>query len=110
MDELRKLNTHPTADELYHIVRKRLPRISLGTVYRNLEYLAQSKAILKLNINDNIKRFDGCLAEHHHATCLACGRILDIPAQDVPDLAPKLPAFTVTAANVFFEGYCAGCR
>ena len=109
LDEVRKLTTHPTADELYHIVRKRLPRISLGTVYRNLDYLAQNNDILKLNINENIKRFDGCLEKHHHASCLACGQIFDIPACGLPELMPEVPGFNVTGANVFFEGYCSGC-
>ena len=111
LDELRKLNTHPTADELYHIVRKRLPRISLGTVYRNLEHLAQSETIRKLNIGENIKRFDGCCHKHHHATCLACGRIYDIPVAPLPEEPrPEVPGFIVTGANIFFEGYCTGCR
>ncbi len=110
LDELRKLKTHPTADELYHVVRKRLPRISLGTVYRNLEHLAHTKAILKLNIGGNIKRFDGCCDKHNHATCLACGRIFDVPIMDLPEIAPALPEFVVTGASISFEGYCAGCR
>ena len=109
LEELRKLNTHPTADELYHIVRKRLPRISLGTVYRNLELLAGGKVIIKLNSGDNIKRFDGFCHKHYHATCLACGRIYDVPAQNLPELEPDTPGFTVTGAQVFFEGYCTGC-
>lgn len=45
LEELRKTATHPTADELYSIVRRRLPRISLGTVYRNLDFLADSGEI-----------------------------------------------------------------
>lgn len=111
LDELRKLDTHPTADELYHIVRKRLPRISLGTVYRNLEHLAQSETILKLNVGENVKRFDGCRHKHHHATCLVCSRIYDILAEDLPEEPrPVVPGFTVTGVNIFFEGYCAGCR
>ena len=110
LDELRKLKTHPTADELYHVVRERLPRISLGTVYRNLEHLAHTKAILKLNIGGSMKRFDGCCDKHYHAICLTCGRIFDVPAVDFPEIAPALPEFTVTGASISFEGYCAACR
>lgn len=110
LDELRKLDTHPTADELYHIVRKRLPRISLGTVYRNLEHLALNNTILKLNVGDNLKRFDGYCQKHHHATCLACGRIYDVSPQNLSAPTPELPGFTVTDASIFFEGYCAGCK
>lgn len=43
LEELRKTATHPTADELYSIVRRRLPRISLGTVYRNLDFLGRQR-------------------------------------------------------------------
>ena len=59
LEELRKVKTHPTADELYSIVRERLPRISLGTVYRNLDFLTESKEILKLESAGSIRRFDG---------------------------------------------------
>ena len=48
LEELRKVKTHPTADELYAMVSTRMPRISLGTVYRNLDFLTESKEILKL--------------------------------------------------------------
>ncbi len=110
LEELRQLNSHPTADELYQIVRKRLPRISLGTVYRNLEHLAGNKTILKLHIDGNIKRFDGCVETHHHASCKSCGRIFDIPAEALPEIQPDVPDFTVTATTVFFEGFCRDCR
>ena len=70
---------------------------------------AQGNKILKLNIGDNIKRFDGCCHKHYHATCLNCGRIFDIAAQRVPNLELELPGFIVTETNLSFEGYCAGC-
>ena len=59
LEELRKVKTHPSADEIYEIVRKRLPRISLGTVYRNLEILSESGDIQKLEPGCSLKRFDG---------------------------------------------------
>ena len=59
LEELRKVKTHPTADELYAMVRTRMPRISLGTVYRNLDFLTESKEILKLESAGSIRRFDG---------------------------------------------------
>ena len=58
LEELRKVKTHPTADELYAMVRTRMPRISLGTVYRNLDFLTESKEILKLESAGSIRRFD----------------------------------------------------
>ena len=59
LEELRKVNNHPSAYEIYEFVRKRLPRISLGTVYRNLEILSESGDIQKLEPGCSLKRFDG---------------------------------------------------
>ena len=59
LEELRNTRSHPTADEVYEIVRKRIPKISLGTVYRNLELLSESGVIQKLEIGGTQKRFDG---------------------------------------------------
>ena len=75
LEELRKVNTHPSADEVYEMVRKRLPRISLGTVYRNLEILSESGDIQKLEPGCTLKRFDGNPSEHSHIRCIRCDRI-----------------------------------
>ncbi|MCI5143933.1 MAG: transcriptional repressor, partial [Candidatus Electrothrix sp. AR3] len=56
LEELSKMRTHPTASELYDMVRKRLPRIGLGTVYRNLELMANNGMILKLKVGSSKKR------------------------------------------------------
>ena len=77
LEELRKVDTHPSADEVYEMVRKRLPRISLGTVYRNLEILSKSGAIQKLEPGCSLKRFDGNPHEHYHIRCIQCDRVVD---------------------------------
>jgi Fur family ferric uptake transcriptional regulator len=59
LEELRNVDTHPSADEIYEMVRKRLPHISLGTVYRNLEILSETGAIQKLELGCAQKKFDG---------------------------------------------------
>ena len=79
LEELRKVDTHPSADEVYEMVRKRLPRISLGTVYRNLEMLSQNGEIRKLELGGSLKRFDGIAANHHHIRCIHCDRVVDAP-------------------------------
>ena len=58
------------------MVRCRLPRVSLGTVYRNLRLLVAQGLVKELRTPHT--RFDGNLSEHHHFTCLACGRISDV--------------------------------
>lgn len=81
MEELTKVGTHPTADELYRLVRKRLPKISLGTVYRNLEILSRSGKIRKLEMAGSRKRFDGVVESHYHVRCVRCDRVEDVPGK-----------------------------
>ncbi|MDR2696238.1 MAG: transcriptional repressor [Deltaproteobacteria bacterium] len=111
LEELRKVVTHPTADELYHMVRRRLPRISLGTVYRNLDLLAEQGEILKIDSSGYSKRFDGNLRPHQHVHCLKCGKVADIMLPvSVPDTRHVvLPGFTITAARLEFDGLCTAC-
>lgn len=80
LEELRKVDTHPSTDEIYMMVRKRLPRISLGTVYRNLEILSETGEIQKLELGCKLKRFDGIAQNHYHIRCLHCQRVIDAPA------------------------------
>ena len=59
LEELRKVHTHPTVDELYTIVKARMPHISLGTVYRNLDLLTETGEVLKLDSAGSMRRYDG---------------------------------------------------
>ena len=81
LEELRKLTCHPTADELCDIVRRRLPHISLGTVYRNLDHLAEEGIVLRLDMAGKSKRYDGNIQPHQHVCCIYCGRVADVPTQ-----------------------------
>jgi Fe2+/Zn2+ uptake regulation proteins len=78
LKELRSVKTHPTADELYAMLRTKMPTISLGTVYRNLEQMSQVGVIRKLETAGKQKRFDGDVTEHHHLRCMYCGAVSDV--------------------------------
>jgi len=111
LEELRRVHTHPTADEIYGMVRQRLPRISLGTVYRNLDLLAESGDILKLESAGSQKRFDGNVTPHQHVRCAQCGRVGDVvePVR-VPDIsAARAPGFLILSGRIEFEGVCEQC-
>lgn len=112
LEELRKLTSHPTADELYEIVRQRLPRISLGTVYRNLDVLSESGEVLKLESAGNQKRFDGDVSPHWHVRCLHCGRVGDVTAKATAPTVEGMeaPGFTITHGMMEFFGVCDACR
>ncbi len=110
LEELRRVHSHPTADEIYGMVRQRLPRISLGTVYRNLDLLAESGDILKLESAGSQKRFDGNITPHQHV-CTQCGRVGDVmePVR-VPDITgARAPGFIILSGRVEFEGVCEVC-
>ncbi len=111
LEELRKVKSHPTADELYGMVRKRLPRISLGTVYRNLDFLAETGEILKLESAGSIKRFDGDTSWHQHVRCTHCGRIGDVMPSQMPPSFDNVQAndFLITGARIEYEGTCKCC-
>lgn len=114
IEELMKLHWHPSADELYERVRKRLPRISLGTVYRNLEVLSREGVIDRLESGGSPKRFDGTMDEHSHIRCTCCGRIDDVPSGGTLTECDRgilrSTGYRVLRRRVEFLGLCPVCR
>ena len=113
LEELRKVRTHPTADEVYEIVRKRLPRISLGTVYRNLELMSEQGWIKKLEITGVKKRFDGDIKPHYHVRCIGCGTIGDVEMRfegNMKEGIESASGFDIMGYNLEFLGKCPACK
>lgn len=113
LEELRNTNLHPTADEVYELVRKRLPRISLGTVYRNLEILSGAGIIQKLEIGGTQKRFDGKPGNHYHVRCIRCGRAEDIPVKSaavIEDAFRDVCDYQITGHQLVLTGLCPKCK
>lgn len=112
LEELKKVTSHPTADEVYDMVRQILPRISLGTVYRNLEFLCTKGLVLKLGGPGQQKRFDGNPVPHPHIRCEICSKIVDVMDEIT---APELPegcgcGFDIHNCNIEFVGVCPECK
>ncbi len=113
LEELQKLRTHPTAARLYAIVRRRMPKISLGTVYRNLELLNRMGMIQKLDFSSGEARYDGNVEDHDHLRCVCCMRIDDTPG---PPLAlagggkEDWGGYKVLGHRLEFFGVCPKCR
>jgi len=113
LEEIAKVTSHPTADEVYKMVRRRLPRISLGTVYRNLEVLSETGAIQKLAPGGSHMRFDANCHAHYHIRCVRCGRVDDVPVAPLPDIEQSLRKQTnyeVLGHSVEFLGVCPECK
>jgi Fur family ferric uptake transcriptional regulator len=113
LDELMKLRTHPGADELYVRVKKRLPRISLGTVYRNLETLSREGVIQRLETAGSQKRFDADTGDHRHIRCIRCGRIDDLAIgadrARCDARVAKGTGYRVLGRRVEYLGVCPAC-
>jgi len=112
LEEIKKSTTHPTADELYERVKKRLPRISLATVYRNLEIMFEAGLINKLEISGRQKRFDWDLNQHDHIYCVQCHRVdnIDLGPQHTLTLPPEESrGYEVSGCRVEFFGICPRC-
>jgi len=102
-------DVHPSAAFVHAEVRRRLPRVSLGTVYRNLRRLAAEGLVQERTEPEGL-RFDGNLAPHDHFTCVACGRVFDVPRRRVAP--PPLPAsgLQILSHRTEFLGRCGACR
>ncbi|TMQ33609.1 MAG: transcriptional repressor [Planctomycetota bacterium] len=89
-DYLSSVESHPTAEEVYDAVRRRLPRISLATVYKALEALVECRLADKLTANEGPARYDCHSEAHYHLRCLKTGEVRDLPTRFDPQLLEKL--------------------
>ena len=112
LDAVRKLKCHPTADEVYAAVAKEHPAISKGTVYRNLNQLAESGEIRKMEIPSSPDHFDHCCGDHYHVRCLKCGKIFDVDMEYIPHLEKNIRdthGFQLSGYDLVFKGICPKC-
>lgn len=114
MKILDKINYHPTVDEIYDIVRKEYPKVSLATIYRNVEQLTQMKKIWKIELPNEPARYDGNTKKHHHVRCTKCGSINDVWIKDNIDNLINLEKiennFSITGYRIEFDGICDTCN
>jgi Fe2+ or Zn2+ uptake regulation protein len=109
---LRATRSHPNAGWIFRRAREVMPRISLGTVYRNLNFLAGEGKIQRFVSEDGSTQYDGDLRDHYHVRCIQCQTIHDVPHifgrvsyQDIE----KLTGFKIYSAHILFQGVCPHC-
>ena len=110
---LKNTTSHPTADWIYEEVKKEIPNISLGTVYRNLNVLAEHGKIRVLDYGSNHSRYDGTPEQHYHFKCEKCGGVFDLDIDLGLDLNEKINRETEFKANshrLEFSGICPNCQ
>lgn len=112
LSAVRALKTHPTAEEIYREINTAHPNISRGTVYRNLNVLAEQGTILRVLIPDAADRFDFNTVGHYHFRCRECDRVTDVdyPYQaDINSEIARKYGCEVTEHTIVFSGRCAEC-
>lgn len=113
LKELQKTPFHPTADELFERIKKKLPRISLATVYRNLEILSEAGIVKKIAISGRQKRFDWDIEPHSHVYCIQCQRVDNViptPNIDFTAISSNNMGYKISGCRVEYFGLCPDCE
>lgn len=113
LDILQKSGSHPTAEAIYQEARKILPNISLGTVYRNLNFLREQGLAREIRTNsESSSRFEGKCHPHAHFHCTECQAVLDLPLPPcLDDLQWKeeTDICSVNSLDLHVTGACRQC-
>jgi len=113
LDVVQTAHDHPTAEEVHRRVRHRLPRVSLGTVYRNLQKLSAQQRVRVVHLADRAARYDAVLDDHDHFACERCGTVTDLMRRSIPPADSsvlKRAGFVVRAHALTFYGLCPKCQ
>jgi len=110
LDYLKSVKIHPCAEEVYSAVKKRLPHISLGTVYRNLKFLKEKGDIQEIPCRTcEVSHYDGDISPHGHFICQKCRRIFDVFEKEDSLKNKKLKVGKVNNYQIYFYGTCKKC-
>ena len=111
-DTIKNTYSHPTADWVFEQVRHSLPKVSLGTVYRNLGVLKEEGLVNEIFGNDRRAHYDADISPHAHFICESCDQITDVCNVKTIDwkTLKDLVGCEVADQKVIFTGRCAGCR
>ena len=103
---------HLTAEAVYNALKEENPKLSLGTVYRNLNALCENGMLTRVEVPKGPERFDGNLHPHDHLICECCGKVVDIPEEITVDLSQveKATGLSITGHSTIYKGLCTDCK
>jgi len=111
---LKSTDIHPDAGWIYEQVRKVIPSISLGTVYRNLKKLKEEGLVREIKVTPGLSRYDMVRESHYHFRCEVCGRVYDLDQslvnRSVEEVVARKTRFRVTGHDIEFRGICSSCQ
>ena len=114
-EQLEQLGNHPTADEVYRAVAQQRPSISKATVYRTLNKMVEAGEAVRVVVGTGAERFDFRAEPHCHVSCIQCGKVEDVCADDFPDgvdraAAAAISGYKILGHELIFEGICPACQ
>jgi len=115
LNTVRTAHNHPTALEIYELVKHTRPRMGLASVYRILHQLTERGYIKELGRSDESCRYDGHITRHDHAMCTACSALFDVPinillSQEILQEAARATGITLESHEVRLYGLCPLCQ
>lgn len=113
LETLKNTDCHPTADWIYNEVKDEIPNISLGTVYRNLNFLAEQDEIMVLDYGSTHSRYDGTPEQHYHFHCQECDNVYDIHLdlkENLNKQAEEATPFKINEHRLEYYGICDKCQ
>ena len=109
---LRSRYDHPTAEQLYTDLKGDFPKLSLGTVYRNLSLLESLGEVIKISSDGTCEHYDGNVGEHYHFACEDCGCVDDVPIPvdfEIDNIAHEATGARIKRHSTIFFGICKNC-
>lgn len=110
--QLAVSDDHPSAETIYKRLQKKLPTISLDTIYRTLATFEKQKLVIRVHTLESQARFEIESGKHHHLICSSCGKITDFiwPTFDSSDLPPEIDKWgAINKRNATLHGICSAC-
>ncbi len=112
LEALEEASGHPSAEDVYLIVKRKNPRVALGTVYQALSVLEEIGVIDSKHWSESPTRYDLNLEPHLDIRCAGCGQVAEIPGVELGDLEARIrenTPYQVTRAALVIEGLCPSC-
>ena len=115
LDVVRASQDHPTAAQVYEVVREKRPRMGIASVYRILHNLVEQGYLKELHYIDDSCHYDAHVERHDHAICTVCGTLLDIPIevkvpQGVLQAAAEAAGIEMSSYELRLYGHCSLCN
>ena len=113
LEALEEANSHPSAEDIYLIVKKKNPRVALGTVYQALSVLEEIGIVGSKHWSESPTRYDLNVEPHVDIRCARCGEVSEIPGVELRELEEHIrnnTTYEVTRATIVIEGLCPACR